>query len=52
MLRGPVATVPVADPTSARTDRKLSTSLGNKDVPYMLIQLLLVLLVRRLTVSG
>jgi len=52
MLRAPVAAVPVADPTPARNDRKLSPSVRNKDVPYMLIQLLQVLLVRGLSVSG
>jgi len=42
MLRAPVAAVPVTDPTPARNDRKLSPSVRNKDVPYMLIQLLQV----------
>jgi len=37
MLRAPVAAVPVADPTPTRNDRKLSPSVRNKDVPYMLI---------------
>jgi len=49
MLRGPVATVPVADPT--RNDRKLSPKVCNKDGPYMLIQRLQVP-VRGLSVSG
>jgi len=52
MLRAPVAAVPVADPTPARNDRKLSPSVRNKDVPYMLIQLLQVAPVRGLSVSG
>jgi len=52
MLRAPVAAVPVADPTPARNDRKLSPSIRNKDVPYMLIQLLQVSPVRGLSVSG
>jgi len=52
MLRAPVAAVPVADPTPARNDRKLSPSVRNKDVPYMLIQLLQVSPVRGLSVSG
>jgi len=52
MLRAPVAAVPVADPTSARNHRKLSPSVRNKDVPYMLIQLLQVSPVRGLSVSG
>jgi len=51
MLRAPVAAVPVADPTPARNARKLSPSAGNKDVPYMLIQLLQVSPVRGLSVS-
>jgi len=52
MLRAPVAAVQVADPTPARNDRKLSPSVRNKDVPYMLIQLLQVSPVRPLSVSG
>jgi len=52
MLRAPVAAVPVAYPTPARNDRKLSPSVRNKDVPYMLIQLLQVSPVRGLSVSG
>jgi len=52
ILRAPVAAVPVADPTPARNHRKLSTSIHNKDVPYMLIQLLQVSPVRGLSVSG
>jgi len=40
MLRAPVAAVPVGDPTPARNDPKLSPSVRNKDVAYMLIQLL------------
>ena len=51
MLRAPVAPVPVADPTPARNDGKLSPSVRNKDVPYMLIQLLQVSPVRGLSVS-
>jgi len=52
MLRAPVAAVPVADPTPARNDRMLSPSVRNKDVPYMLIQLLQVSPVSSLSVSG
>jgi len=52
MLRAPVAAVPVADTTSARNDRKLSPSVRNTDVPYMLIVLLQVSPVRGLSVSG
>jgi len=52
MLRAPVAPVQVADPTPARNDRKLSPRVRNKDVPYMLIQLLQVSPVRGLSVSG
>jgi len=52
MLRAPVAAVSVADPTPARNDGKLSPSVRNKDVPYMLIQLLQVSPVRGLSVSG
>ena len=52
MWRAPVAAVQVAEPTPARNDRKLSTSVRNKDVPYMLIQLLQVSPVRGLSVSG
>jgi len=52
MMRAPVAAVPVTDPTPARNDRKLSPSVRNKDVPYMLIQLLQVSPVRGLSVSG
>jgi len=52
MLRVPVTAVLVADPTPTRNDRKLSPRVHNKDVPYMLIQLLLVSPVGRLSVSG
>jgi len=52
MLRAPVATIRVGDPTPARNDRKLSPSARNNDVPYMLIQLLQVSPVRGLSVSG
>ena len=52
MLRAPVAAVLVADPTPARNDHKLSPSVRNKDVPYMLIQLRHVSPVRGLYVSG
>jgi len=52
MLRAPGAAVPVADPTPARNDRKLSPSIRNKDVPYMLIKLLQVSPVHALSVSG
>jgi len=52
MLTAPVAAVPVADPTPARNDRKLSPSVRNKDVLYRLIQLLQVSPVRALSVSG
>ena len=52
MLGVPVAAVPVADPTPARNDRKLSPSVRNKDVPYMPIQLVQVWLVRGLSLSG
>ena len=52
MLGASVAAVPVADPTPARNDRKLSPSIPNKDVPYMLIQLQQVSPVRGLSVSG
>ena len=52
MVRAPVAAVPVADPTPARHDHKLSPSVRNKDVPYMLIHLLQVSPVRCLSVSG
>jgi len=52
MLRAPVAAVPVAEPIPARNDRQLSPSICNKDVPYMLIQLLQVSPVRGLSVSG
>jgi len=52
MLRAPVAAVPVADPTPARNDRKLSPRVRNKNVPNMLIQLLQVTPVRTLSVSG
>jgi len=52
MLRAPVAVVPVADPTPGRNHRKLSPSILNKDVPYMLIQLLQVSPVRGLSFSG
>jgi len=44
--------VPVADPTPARNDRKLSPSVRNKDGPYMVIQLLQVSPVHGLSVSG
>jgi len=52
MLRAPVAAVPVVDLTPARNDRKLSPSVRNKDVLYMLLQLLQVSPVRSLFVSG
>ena len=52
MLRAPVAAVPVADPTPARNDRKLSPSVHNKDVLYILIQLVQGLPVGCLSVSG
>jgi len=52
ILRAPVATVAVVDATPARNDRKLSSSVHNKDVPYMLIQLLQVSPVRGLSISG
>jgi len=52
MLRAPVAPVLVADPNPSRNHRKLSPSLRNKDVPYMLIQLLEVSPVCGLSVSG
>jgi len=52
VLRAPVAAVPVADPTPARNDGKLSPSVRNTDIPYMLIQLLQVSPVRGLSVSG
>jgi len=52
MSRAPVAAVPVVDPTPARNVRNLSRSVGNKDVPYMLIQLLQLSPVRGLSVSG
>ena len=52
MFSAPVAAVPVADPTPTRNDRKLSPSVDNKDVPYMLIQLLQVSPVCGLSVSG
>jgi len=52
MLRAPVAAVPVADPTPAKNPSKLSPSVRNKDVPYMLIQVLQVSPVRGLSVSG
>ena len=52
MLRAPVTAVPVGDPTPARSDRRLSPRVRNKDVPYMLIQLLQVSPVRGLSVSG
>jgi len=42
MLRPPVAAVAVADPTPSRNDCKLSPSVRNKVVPYMLIQFLQV----------
>ena len=51
MLRAPVAAVPVADPTPARNDRKLSPSVCNNDVQHMLIQRLEVMPVRGLSVS-
>jgi len=35
-----VAAIPVADPTPTRNDRKVSPSVANQDVPYMLIQVL------------
>jgi len=52
MLRARVAAVPVGDPTPARNDHKLSPSVCNKDVPYMLIGLLQVGPVRAMSVSG
>jgi len=52
MFRAPVAAVPVADPTPTTNDRKLSPTIRNKDVAYMLIQLLQVSPVRALSVSG
>jgi len=52
MLRATVAAVLVADPTPARNDRNLSPSVRNKDLAYMLIQLLLGSPVRGLSVSG
>jgi len=52
MLRAHLASVLVADPTPARNDRKLSPSVLNKHVPYMLIQLLQVSPVRSLSVCG
>ena len=52
MARAPGAAVPVSDPTPARNDRKLSPRVYNKDIPYMLIQLLQVSPVRGLSVSG
>jgi len=52
MLRAPVAAVPVADPTPTRNDRMLSPSVRNKDVLYILIQLLQVSPVRGPSVSG
>ena len=52
MLKALVAGVPVADPTPTRNHSKLSPSVGNKDVAYMLIQLLQVSPVRGLSVSG
>jgi len=52
MLRAPVATVPVPDPTPARNDRKLSPRVCNQDVPYMLMQLLQVSPVCGLSLSG
>jgi len=51
MLRVPIAAVPVADPTLTRNDRRLSLRFRNKDVPYMLIQLLQVSPVWGLSVS-
>jgi len=35
MSRAPVAAFPLADTIPARTDRRLSPTVGNKDVPYM-----------------
>jgi len=52
MLRAPVAAVPVEDHTPARNDRMLSSSIRNKDVPYMLIQLLQVSPGSGLSISG
>jgi len=52
MLRAPIAAVRLADPIPTRNDYKLSPSVRNKDVPYMLIQLLQVSPVRGLSVSG
>jgi len=51
MLRAPVAAVPVADPTPARNDHKLSPSVYNKDVPHMLILRQEVTPVRGVSVS-
>jgi len=47
----PVAPIAVADPAPARNDRKLAPSV-RINLPYMLIQLLQVSLVRALLVSG
>jgi len=52
MLRAPVAAGPVADPTPARNNRRLSSSVRNKNVLYVLIQHLQVLPVRGLSGSG
>jgi len=52
MLRAPVAAVPVGNPTHTRNDSKLSPRVHNKDVPYMLIQLLQVSPFRGLSVSA
>jgi len=52
MFKAPIAAVPVADPTPASNDRKLSPSVRNQDVPYMLIQLMQVSPVRGLSFSG
>ena len=52
LLGAPVAAVLVGDPTPTRHARNLSPSVCNKDVPDMLIQLLHVLPVRALSVSG
>jgi len=52
MLRAHAAAVRVANPTPARNDRKLSPNVSNKDVPYMLLQLLQVSPVCGLSISG
>jgi len=52
ILRAPVAAGPVADPTPARNNRKLSPSVRNKNVPYVLIQPLQVSPVHGLSILG